>query len=99
MRMWLVEEAGRPPLSLERARHLWLLSRDRDLDIRPRIAPCGGIRSGDGLGAEHTGPWADPVFSDFALFDVTLTTPADLILPTSSVAIEETTVGTQIQRR
>ena len=44
-------------------------------------------------------PWDDPVFADFALFDVALTAPKDLILATSGVRIEAAAAGDQLRRR
>ena len=45
------------------------------------------------------GAWSDPVFSNTALFDVTLTTPRDLVLVTTGVQVEESDLGEHRVRR
>jgi len=43
--------------------------------------------------------WSDPVFSNTALFDVTLTAPPDLVLVTTGVQVAESTQGSHQVRR
>ena len=52
-----------------------------------------------GWDLEPPAAWSDPVFSNTALFDVTLTAPPELVLVTTGVQVDESTQGPQQVRR
>jgi hypothetical protein len=69
----------------------WVLS-----DWYPIVA---GYEADQGWSLDRPTAFGDPTFAEAALYDVSLTTPADLVVVASGSAIEETTEGEATRRR